>query len=557
MSQKEEREKQRLVDANNVIIFGRWFYVGAIGITAIISKLMGGPNVNFTPLLMLTMFGASYGLNIIYFLYFRYYSHKTIAGIKTISFMQMMVDAIVVTLAIYFAGGIISISFLYYLYSLIGSAFIYSFWGVTLVATIDSIAYSSLLLLEYYGVIPFMSRYNIGFESQLALNIIPVVTNIFAVVTSFYIIGYFSGLLAISMRKKEKEIEVERDKEKAILSDLSDGLIYINNQNLIDMINVRAEKLLNFKAEDVIGKKIKDLNFKKMPLLKEVLQADNQSRELSFSGAQDNYIRITTVEVNDDNQKLIGVAKIIQDISREKYVDKIKSEFITIAGHQLRTPLSAIKGALALFLSGDYGEINREQQTMIKQSYDYTERLIKIVNDMLNVSSAEDGKFNYEFIKTDIKDFVEKNSQRYIDEADNKKISLSFNFAKELPSVELDQRKFRLVLNALLENSLVYNKEKGKVKLDLSKKDDKLFFVISDTGIGIPEEVQEKVFTKFFRADNALKFFTEGNGLDLFVVKNIIENHQGDIWFESEAGKGTTFFITIPFTQTQKGTIKK
>jgi len=557
MDYENQSEIARIIEANKIIIFGRWFYVGAIGATGLISKILGGPNANFSPLIMALMFIISYGLNIIYLSYFKYYFKKTIAGVKMISFLSMMVDTVIMTMIIYFAGGIISIGFLYYLYSLIASAFIYSFWGVTLIATINSIAYSGLIFLEYYKVIPYLSRYNIAFESQLAFNIVPVITNTFAVVTSFYIIGYFAGLIAKNLRKKENEIAAERDKEKAILSDLSDGLIYITNSNVIDMANARAEKLLVFKAKDVVGKKIKDLNFKKTPLLKEVLKSDNQLRELNFSGAQDNFLKIYTVEVKNDDDKLIGTAKIIHDVSREKYVDKMKSEFITIAGHQLRTPLSAIKGALSLFLSGDYGTINREQETMIKQSYDYTERLIKIVNDMLNVSSAEEGKFSYEFIKTNVNDFVEKNSARFVDEANNKKISLLFNFADGLPPVELDQRKFRLVFNALLENALVYNKEGGKVQVLFDRKDEKLLITIHDTGIGIPKDVQEKIFTKFFRADNALKFFTEGNGLDLFVVKNIIDNHQGDIWFESEDGKGTTFFITIPFVQTKKGEIDK
>ncbi len=556
MNQKQLNEQKRLIEAGKVIVFGRWFYVSAIGLTGIFTKIVGGPNANFPVPLIILMDFIAYGLNLVYYFYFKY-ARKTWPGIKTILFLSFMADTVIMTCVIYFAGGIISIGFLYYIYGLIASAFIYSFWGVALIATINSIAYGSLIFLEYSKVIPYISRYNIQFESQLAFNIVPVITNTFAVVTSFFIIGYFSGLLAKNLRKKENEIIAERDKEKAILSNLSDGLIYINSSGVIDMINSRAKKMLGLKEEDIIGKNIKQLDLKKLFLLDKVLKSKNLSQELNTSEDKDTYLRVYSVEVKNEDNKLIGTAKIVHDISREKYVDKIKSEFITIAGHQLRTPLSAIKGALSLFLSGDYGKINREQETIIKQSYDYTERLIKIVNDMLNVSSAEEGKFNYEFAETNVKDFVENNSERFVEEAKNKKINLIFNFADKLPSVELDVRKFRLVFNALLENALVYNKENGSVEVSFNEQDGKLLIIIRDTGIGIPQEDQEKVFTKFFRADNALKFFTEGNGLDLFVVKNIIDNHQGDIWFESGANKGTTFFIKIPFVQTKKGVMGK
>lgn len=556
MNQKQLNEQKRLIEAGKVIVFGRWFYVSAIGLTGIFTKIVGGPNANFPVPLIILMDFIAYGLNLVYYFYFKY-ARKTWPGIKTILFLSFMADTVIMTCVIYFAGGIISIGFLYYIYGLIASAFIYSFWGVALIATINSIAYGSLIFLEYSKVIPYISRYNIQFESQLAFNIVPVITNTFAVVTSFFIIGYFSGLLAKNLRKKENEIIAERDKEKAILSNLSDGLIYINSSGVIDMINSRAKKMLGLKEEDIIGKNIKQLDLKKLFLLDKVLKSKNLSQELNTSEDKDTYLRVYSVEVKNEDNKLIGTAKIVHDISREKYVHKIKSEFITIAGHQLRTPLSAIKGALSLFLSGDYGKINREQETIIKQSYDYTERLIKIVNDMLNVSSAEEGKFNYEFAETNVKDFVENNSERFVEEAKNKKINLIFNFADKLPSVELDVRKFRLVFNALLENALVYNKENGSVEVSFNEQDGKLLIIIRDTGIGIPQEDQEKVFTKFFRADNALKFFTEGNGLDLFVVKNIIDNHQGDIWFESGANKGTTFFIKIPFVQTKKGVMGK
>lgn len=551
---ENEQEKQRLISASIIIVWARWFYIGAIGITGLITKILGGPNANYPVVVMVTMLFTCSLTNILVYIYFKK-SKNTLIGIKAINILMLIFEIICYTIIVYFAGGIISVGFLYSIYPLISSAFLFNFWVVTFIATIESVLYGSLLFLEFLDIITYISRYNSEFESQIAHNKVAVIANTIAVITSFYIIGFFAGMLARNLRGKEKEIIAERDKEKAILADLSDGLIYINSENKIEMVNTKTEKMLEVKKEDILGKKINELGLKKYKLLNEVFKKNLQVFDYNFPFL-DKYFRVFTVEIKNNKGQVIGTAKIIHDMSREKYVDKMKSEFITIAGHQLRTPLSAIKGALSLFLSGDYGEINKEQKTMIQQSYDYTEKLIKMVNDMLNVSSAEEGKYDYQFKETDLKQFVESNIGRFKEEAADHSVDFTFKIDENISVVEIDQAKFKLILNALIENSIVYNKENGKSNLTIRLKDDKVILEVSDTGIGIPREMEEKVFTKFFRAENALKHFTEGNGLDLYVVKNIVENHQGDIWFSSIPDVGTTFFVTIPLKQTKKGVIE-
>lgn len=550
---KNESEKRRLVEANLIVIFGRWFYVATIAATGLVSRSLGGPNANFSPTVMVLMFSASYGINFAYWWYFKHYSKKTLLSMRIFSFLSLMMDTVLITLAIYFAGGIISISFLYYFYALIASAFIYSIWGVMIIATIDSIAYAGLLLAIYYNIIPFLPRYNIAFETQLAFDKVAIATNLFAVISSFYVAGFFCGLIARMLRKKENEILQEKDRQEAILSNLSDGLIYISNQGKIDMINPKAEKMLGVSASKIVGRNIDDVSLDKLDIFLTIIKSNVLMQEYNSANLKDTYLRVFSVEVKSKEGKLIGTIKVLHDISREKYIDKMKTEFITIASHQLRTPLSAIKGGLSLFLSGDYGKVTREQEITIKQSYEYTERLIKIVNDMLNANSAEEGKFAYGYEKVSIKDFVERNTGRYVEEAKAKKINITFNFEENLPLVEIDQNKFKLVLNTLVENALIYNNAGGSVGVNFDNSDGKLLMSVADTGIGIPKEIEEKIFTKFFRAENALHFYTEGNGLDLYVAKNIVENHQGDIWFESQPGKGTTFYVKIPFEQTKKG----
>lgn len=548
---KEELEKIKLIDANKIIIKGRWFYISAIFITAIISKIMGGPNANVSPLMMVSLTVASYILNFSYYFYFKKSSRKSLGIIKFISVFQLLLDQLLFTAILFIAGGIISISFIYQVYTIIASAFLFSFWGVAFISTTASLMYSSVIILQLYSIIPYIPRYNIPLESYLAHYPSAVYTNLTAIITSFYIIGYFSGLIAKSIRDKEEKNRRERDKIKAVVSDLSDGLIFVDENKKIDLVNKRIEKLLDFKARDILHKNISKLNPKKFPFLFQFLNKDlSKSREMVLEGRSDTVLKISTAEVKNDDNKLIGTVRLARDVSREKFVNKMKSEFITIAGHQLRTPLSAIKGALALLINGDYGKVEDQQRLIIKKSYDYTEKLIKIVNDFLSISSAEEGKFDYQFRKVDLIKELEEINNRFTSEAKVKRILLDINTEKGLPGVYVDVQKIKLAIGAIIDNAITYTPLGGKVNINFSSsKDSGVLISVKDTGIGIPEENTEKVFSKFFRADNALKFYTEGNGLDLYIAKNIIDNHQGKIWFKSEPGKGTEFFIELPVKQ--------
>lgn len=551
---KFAREKIRLIEVNRLLVKGRWLYTSGVVLIGLVSKITSSlsdkiansPNTNFPLYLMIFMGLCSYGLNLIFFFYFRRPEKISFVGVKIISFFNLTLDYLFYILIIFYAGGLTSISFLYFFYNIIASAFFYSFAGVLVISSLASVLYGGLILLQYFEIIPFFSRYNLAYEYALAFNYSAVITNLIAIILSFYIVGMFAGLIARALRAREEEIREERDKERAILANLSDGLIFVNRRGIIEAVNSKAEKLLDFGAKEVLGKKIKNIDKSKVNLLEIFKDKYKKRGELKPAGRSEEVLRIYTVTIIDEENELIGTAKIIHDISREKFVDRMKSEFVMIAGHQLRTPLSAIKWAFDLLLKGNFGKMEPKQKKVLGQCVDYNEKLIKMVDDLLDIFSIEEGKYYYQFIKTDLGKLVEEVSKRYQELAEERKIKFNLAIDKNLGEVKLDPYKIKLVLASLIENAVIYTDKGGEVKVDCRLENGKVLITVKDTGIGISKESQEQIFTKFFRGANALSFQPEGNGLGLFVAKNIIEYHEGKIWFTSEVDKGTTFYIELP-----------
>lgn len=254
------------------------------------------------------------------------------------------------------------------------------------------------------------------------------------------------------------------------------------------------------------------------------------------------------------NQVVSSIEKNKQDsseqINRIKELDKTKSEFISIAAHQLRTPLSAIKWTFRMMIDGDVGDVTLEQKEFLRRGYITNERMITLVNDLLNVSRIEEGRFGYEFKVASIEEIIEsilKTIQPLIAEK-----NLNFIYNKPLRNLRkanVDSEKMVLALENIFNNAIKYTPPKGKITLTLEEKDNQIVIAVSDTGVGIPQDQLPKLFTKFFRAANVIRLQTDGSGLGLFIAKNIVEKHHGVITIESEESKGTTVKIVLPFIE--------
>jgi len=250
-------------------------------------------------------------------------------------------------------------------------------------------------------------------------------------------------------------------------------------------------------------------------------------------------------EMADFFNKMVKRLKESKD--RDETISAMKSEFITVAAHQLRTPLSAVKWTMKLILDGDVGAIPDEQRIVLAKGYEANERMIALVGDLLNVARIEEGKFGYVFAKDDIVALVKKIVGEFMLKSAEREIRLVFEKPEfESLMIIMDQGRIEMALNNLIENAIKYSLPKGFVAVILKKEGDYVIISVSDTGVGIPKEAHYGIFHKFFRAPNVVRLQTEGSGLGLFMVKNIIERHGGKISFTSEENKGTTFTFTLP-----------
>lgn len=350
--------------------------------------------------------------------------------------------------------------------------------------------------------------------------------------------------------EQSEEIDgvVEINDDTIITDYLADGLLVFDRNSKVSLVNPVAEKFFKVKKEDILGKSILELN-----------RFSNFRPFVSFLGGgireffrkelkiRANFIlEITTVPMII-GQKKIGNLVVLHDVTREKLVERLKSEFVTLAAHQLRTPTSAIKWSMRMLLDGDLGKLSQEQKKIIEEAYRTNDRVIKLINDLLNVAQMEEGKYLSKIALSNIEDVIQSAVDIYRKEMKKRKIRFEFKKPKaQLAAVMLDVEKMEIAIRNILDNALRYTLPGGKVLIFLGGDRKKIEVQIRDTGVGIPQEQQGKVFTKFFRGANIMRIDTEGTGLGLFISKNIIEAHGGRIWFESKEGKGSAFYFTIP-----------
>ncbi len=350
------------------------------------------------------------------------------------------------------------------------------------------------------------------------------------------------------VEEERRKAEEEKNKTSAVIANLADGLLVFDSENKLSLINPLAEKLLQIKLDEINNKSLDELassNDSFKPLLKilgkEIKEVSRQEITLkNFS------IEISSVLIVTDKNKS-GSLIILHDITREKAIERMKTEFVSIAAHQLRTPLSAIKWALSLLLEGDVGELNVEQKSFIKKSYASNERMIVLINDLLDVARIEEGRYLYKLEPAKLENLAQTALSFYKELAAKRNIKLEYKKPIDsLPEIMVDAEKITFVIQNLIENAIKYTLPGGQVTISLKYDTNRVELSVEDTGVGVNQEQQNRLFTKFFRATNVRRMETDGTGLGLFIAKNIIEAHDGKVWFESEEGKGSTFHFFLP-----------
>jgi PAS domain S-box-containing protein len=354
--------------------------------------------------------------------------------------------------------------------------------------------------------------------------------------------------LAEDTNNASREAEKEKEKTMAIISNIADGLFLFDLEKKLVLANPKAQEIFDVKIRDIELRTTREL--KTFPTLKKLIEIVGEEvkevfrQELQMeSGA---ILEVTTTPIWQEN-KNTGTLVNVHDITREKGIEKIKSEFVSVAAHQLRTPLAGIKWTLQTILEeAEEANIPEEIVGFIGKAYEANDRMVHLVNDLLNVSRIEEGRYIYEPEETDFMEIVNPIIETYKENLKAKGLEFEIKRTKEtLPVVKVDKEKMGMVIQNYLDNAMKYTK-KGKVTLAIEHIDGKIKVSVSDTGVGIPEDQQKRLFGKFFRAANVQIMDTEGSGLGLFITKNIVEAHGGTVGFTSKEGEGSTFYFTLP-----------
>lgn len=412
-------------------------------------------------------------------------------------------------------------------------------------------------------------------EFQVVWALIALVVVIF--ILDLYFIGSWiayvdGGLLFIVLAlatlsvyrssKNERDTSVERSELNSILASLSDGLIVYDADFRVIFFNPAAERIFKLDAKAMLGHVFSPRDVERdgwrtliqiifPSLAPRVIPRTKEGEypqvvDVSFTDPALEF-RVTTAPVADDHGKPLAFMKIVRDRTSQVLALRSKSEFVTVASHQLRGPVTDISWALQSLNSA--GGLDDTNKAILANATAASQSLLRRIEDLLNIAKMEDGQFGYKYTDTDISEFVAKVLADILPASQKAGIKIYFDRPQEsLPHVFIDPARLALALTNLLENSIRYNVENGEVTVKVDKMQGKPFVVVSvkDTGIGIPAESMEKLFNKFYRADNAMKRQTEGSGLGLYITKGIVNAHGGQIWAESELNRGTTISFALP-----------
>lgn len=372
-----------------------------------------------------------------------------------------------------------------------------------------------------------------------------------------------------NIEKEIKERTIDLKKFQQAVEHSSDQIVITDTDGIVVYANRAVEKVTGFTKNEIIGKKagsptlwggLMDASFYQS--LWETIKVKTQTFEGEIrnkrKSGEEYYaeVKISPILDEDTNKPVLFVS-IERDITKAKEVDRMKTEFISLASHQLRTPLSAVKWFIEMLLSGDAGELNNEQRDMVQNVNTSNERMIDLVNSLLNISRIESGRIIIDPEPTNLKELVDGVITELQPKLHEKNQSVIISADPNLPAILIDGKLIRNVLINLLTNAIKYSPSDSEIIVFISKDTKNVIVQVADSGLGIPEADQDNVFKKFYRAKNVVQQETEGNGLGLYLAKAIIESSQGKIWFKSVENQGTSFFFTLPLSgsKPQKGEV--
>ena len=356
---------------------------------------------------------------------------------------------------------------------------------------------------------------------------------------------------------KQMDIEKilnEKSKAEAIVESISDGIIVTDMNNNIILVNEAAEKIFNIKEQDVLDRQfLEGINNPKIfDSIQEVLKNKNLKsslKQIEISLASNNkkmYCKVYVSSISKNNEN-IGVITLLQDITKSKEIDKMKTEFIATVSHEFKTPLTSIGMSVDLLSADKDINSNPMHKDLIRIIKEEKERMVYLIKDLLDLSKIETGKGQIKLENCKLKSILENSIEDLKNYCDEQEAEVTLENIDENLSVYADPSKISLVIKNLISNAVKYRKEnvKPKILIDIIKKSNNVIVSVKDNGRGIPQDYLEKIFEKFIQVKVSNDGKIEGTGLGLSICKGIIKAHNGEIWVESTVDKGSTFYFSL------------
>ena len=375
----------------------------------------------------------------------------------------------------------------------------------------------------------------------------------------------------------------EKAKSEIIISSIDDGVILLDNNRTIQLFNHGAELITGWKQKDAIGLEyksvIKLVDEKNEPYIddkdpfKRIFQEatpirDNNAYLMTVSN-KPVAISLSVSPLINQSNNITGAVGVFRDVTNERQEEKQRAEFISTASHEMRTPVAAIEGYLALAMNENVARIDTKAREYLEKAHLSTEHLGKLFQDLLTSAKAEDGRLQNHPIAIEMGEFLQQMSEDGRFTAEKKGLMLEYliganngqtvnssgtggqKLIRPLYYVQADPERLREVIINLFDNAIKYT-DSGKITLGLTGDDKVIQIRVQDTGSGIPPEDISHLFEKFYRVDSSNTRTTSGTGLDLFISRKITELYSGRIWVDSKLGIGSTFYINLPRISTDK-----
>lgn len=374
--------------------------------------------------------------------------------------------------------------------------------------------------------------------------------------TLYQYVSEQAALLGQALRSQQEETS----KSEAIVQSIADGVVVNDAHGVILLVNTAAEHILGRSAESVLGQDVRTVFEVFSPAGREEALAGIESLMASAVSPDckpetvqtmletaDRVVSAHLAPVVAKGDEFLGIVTVFRDITKEAEADRAKRKFITGISHELRTPMTSIKGYTDLLYKGLVGDVNEEQRKFLSTIKSNADRLTALINDLIDLAQLEEGPGKLDLKPVQMEEIIREAIDLWRRPIEEKGLTLEVDVAEGLPEVRGDRERIARVLTNLLSNAYQYTLPGGRIALSVSPGEGVLRVDVTDTGIGIAPEDQDRVFDRFYRADHpVVQQESDGAGLGLALARMFVEMHGGRLWVDSELGRGSTFSFTLP-----------